>query len=289
MPVPPDLPMEPLTSVFNMICDRLSQVEETTNRMLSFMQTEHMCKPAGRLDAGLLGLPSIPLYLESEYGEEDLNDMRDRPYLTASCVALDCKSPLQDPICTARTFEGYYNPLYRKFFPDRAQEIIEREKNDDGDIALCEDFNIKSSRGSAVCEEVEYREMQGAIDTEKFADVVEIHEDTFLLLARGQFVTLRDYIAQAVRLYEAYGHRRTCMGRLTITPCSKNLAQLIQDAKQWSWVKDDENKLLKFVDESSGRYKRAERRRMLLENIERHVVLSWSGHLVTDMFAALPL
>jgi predicted nucleic-acid-binding protein len=231
MPTPP-VDLDPNIAAFALICDRLCQVEENTELLRRHLRREHMCKPHGSLEAALLGFPSkIEIHLNPESrnpasGPSFPSDLR-RPYLEASCVSVDCNGtcpgfPLLD--------------LYRRFFPEKADDIRDHEERS-GDLARCDEFGVEATE-DFVADEALLQTMRLALNESKFARLIKLdeYENTCgaLLVASGDRVDLSDHIRQAIAIFEARGHTGDCMKGVNITPCHRGAAIYLGAARAFA-------------------------------------------------------
>ena len=197
MPVLPNL--DPNILAFSTICERLSQIEETTELLRQHLRREEMCKPHGSLNSALLGFPScLQIYLNSELqtpppSKLDCMKMQ-RPFLEGSIINLQCKGK-----CNANSCESFYFPLYRRYFPDKAEAIIKFEE-ETTDAATCAQFDIKGFK-MLLCDEVEYRVTRDALDRTKFSSLCDLDDDlscgSLLITNVGERVDLCEQIGRA--------------------------------------------------------------------------------------------
>jgi hypothetical protein len=209
-----------------MLCDRLSDVEDTTSTILRHLRRQEMSKPFGRLDTDLLGLPlRFPIFLEREqFGQKPFEvDISNRPYVEACAVKVDF---IDDP-CTPEHFHSFY----RKTYPQHAERMVEIEKNweDDTGLAQCKTFGIKSVYPD-VFVEVTKQLMCSALDAASFADVTlvtGIISDGWILHSRHE-ATIAEHIVQNVRLLQSVGIDKESVARMTIAPCAVKAANLFR-------------------------------------------------------------
>jgi len=251
MPPVPEPTLEPVISTFNMLCDRLSEVEETTTSILAHLRLEHMCKSFGWLDTRLLGLQSVPIYLCQRLDDDDNNYSKGTPYAQACCVQLICDESCQDD-------EWYYS-MCRRFFPEHADVIITLNESDGLHRPItCAEVGIASERGHRVVwYEVTHRAIQDVLDTDIFRDFVELTDlGAFILRAREdkRFVELRDYVRQAIKIYETVGHGKSCIKRLLVTPCSFAVANVLRDVQDWSCIDNEQERKLYIAKNLTKKY-----------------------------------
>ena len=231
MPVPPNL--DPNIMAFSTICERLSRIEETSELLREHLRREEMCKVHGSLNSALLGFPSwLQIHLHAERSQPDSVAMRG-PFLEGSIIRVECKGK-----CDANSFEDLYNPLYRRYFPEKAEAMIKFERENE-EAASCSQFDIQG-RKELLCSEVECRATRDALDLTNFSSFLDLDDDelscgSLLITKEGERVDLSGHIRQALAIIFARGHRRECIEALEITPCSsyaKPYLQAVLDYKR---------------------------------------------------------
>lgn len=250
-------------SMINIINDRVSDIEEKNKVIFNHLLFEEMIKLSGPLNSELFNTGNFRLYLQKEFTKEfkkDDNDdnirdecdneseYRKRPYLNASYVELDCLGS-----CDSKNIDTYYNPLCRKYFPDTAEKIIEFSEDDNENNDLrCKRFDIETLfHNDYIYDEVRDRTIQEVIDIDKFGVFCQASENMYILLvnySKRETVTLQDHISQALRIFHAAGHNKSCMRTLFITPCIPDVAKIAIATERWSSVKEEDKK--KIISDS---------------------------------------
>lgn len=271
MPAPLPIDLDATIKAFEVICDRLSNVEEKTGVLFNHLRKEHMCKPSGWLDAQLLGLPLQLQYRierESEDPDHEKN-VDERPYLAASMVEHHCRRG-SGTGCIANSLPNYYHPLYRRYFPEQADALIAYELDDNHtELAQCANYGIEATLEQA-CDEVESRAKTKAVNSTLFSadgDLQPYCYEHSVLLCANRRVEVRDHILQALRVFQAGGHTLDCMDHIILTPCAEQPIRAVMAALKVDRIKSLDEK--KRSIQSSGRRSVSHMRR-LLPYLEAH-------------------
>jgi hypothetical protein len=221
---------------FSTVCDRLSHIEEAADLVRQHLRREHMCKLHGFLDPNILGFPSwleIHLNLEARNSAPSkfFNNTTARlPFLEGSIFSVSCNSK-----CGTPSVDNFYYPMYRRYFPENAEDIIKFEEEKE-DSARCSDFGIQGEE-DLVCSEVDHRVTCDSLNRTKFSDIVRIDKDISacdsLLVANGKRIDLCDHIRQALATVFACGHSQECIDAIEITPCDPHAMRYLRAALEF--------------------------------------------------------
>lgn len=221
------MPFQPPITSLDMLCDRLSNLEETTSTILQHLGRQEMTKPFGKLNTRILGIRvPFPVFLErEEIGQKWFDiDTSNRPHLEASAVKLDF---VVNP-CTP----CHFHPFFRDLYPQHAEKMVEIETNwEVGDgLARCKDFEIKSMYDE-VFVEVTRRLMYSALNTSDFSNVTlltGILSDGWILRSKHRNVTISQHISEILRLLKSVGIEEESIAQITIAPCTSGGADLFR-------------------------------------------------------------
>jgi hypothetical protein len=213
MPPPLNVDLDPNIAAFEVICDRLSNIEESVGILRAHMRRENMCRKSGLLDSQLLGFPSS---LRIKLNADDGTSGDELPFIENSTVTIHCNDT-----CSTTNMAKFYYPMYRRCFPEQAEAIIAAE-NLSGKFARCADFGITAT-SEFVYTEVEDAAKREGIDTTRFdAFFVEQDDEScgMILMAKRRDVDLFTHISQGLKVVFARGHTPECIQRVDITPCA---------------------------------------------------------------------
>lgn len=281
MPTPPAIDLDATITAFENICDRLSTVEEAVSTISEHLSFDHMLRPIGPLSPVILDLPSsLKLQLGDEFDDECTDERPNlilRPSLSASFVSVYCNSnATRNEACRAHC-DDHYSALYHRYFPEKAEQLIEFDKAGHDDRARCADFGISSSE-VYVYRDIDIRCINEVVDENRFSLmwVDEDHADFILCSAKNHtglrefrdHPTLQQHIRQILKLLCAVGHTPSCLG-LIITPCDDVTARYVHAALAFSKVLESDARIRFF---EKHRIRKSDEKRVL-HYCRRHSML----------------
>jgi hypothetical protein len=231
MPPPPVLELDPNIQAFNIIDERLSNIEENQALFKEALQLEEM-RRSGPLNRKLLGFPfNIDRRLRSDESNKDTTPFPDAAIVTVV------------PQCDYETNPSHYDcccfsttaPERKMLSDSEINSLLSQVGTDDCEAGACHQTRNHgvSSVYRYVCEEALERLYAQKL-SKNFSRVYglarSLDEHTIALCAdMPSRTTVSDYVAEAVKHFLSAGHELRCVASVYIKDCSFSVVVLHHD------------------------------------------------------------